>query len=181
MPMTRDERIELLKLARQAKAEKKLKSDEVKKEPVKRGKKKKDTNPEKEPEPEPEPEQVVEEKTVVEDQVVEEKPVVEEPVKKVKSKKQKEPVNTLTLELPTDQPDVIYETEVIKRPKKKIIKKIIYEDNSDDSVEEVIVDNRKKKNVKEVKKIIKPVKLNESTEPEPEPVKKECAFNFFNC
>jgi len=131
-------------------------------------------------------EEPVVEEPVVEDQVVEdqvENKVVEEPVKKVKqSKKVKEPVNTLTLELPEDQPNVIYETQVVKRPKKKIIKRIIYEDDSDDSVQEEIIDNRKKKNVKEVKKIIKPVKLNETTEPEPEPVKeKECAFNFFNC
>jgi len=83
--------------------------------------------------------------------------------------------------MPDDQPDIIYETEIRRRPKKKIVKKIVYEDDSDDSIEEVIVDNRKKKS--EVKKTVKPVKLNENENiiTEPEPVKKESSFNFFNC
>ena len=173
--MTKEERIELLKLARQAKLNKKLERDEAKPE-VKRGRKKKevipepDINPEPEQEPEPEPEQ-------------EPEPVIEDPVKKPKPKKIKEPVNTLTLDLPTDQPDIIYETEIRRRPKKKIVKRIVYEDDSDDSIEEEIIDNRKKKS--EVKKIVKPVKLNENKNEniirEPEPVKKESSFSFFNC
>ena len=178
MPMTKEQRCELLKLAREAKAKKKIDRDEAK-PVVKRGRKKKEDIKESDINPEP----VEEQEKVVEDNVVAE-PVIEEevkdPVKKVKSKKIKDPVNTLTLEMPDDQPDIIYETEIRRRPKKKIVKKIIYEDDSDDSVEEVIVDNRKKKaSVKEVKK---PVKLNEiEKQPEPEPVKKESSFNFFNC
>jgi len=171
MPMTREERCELLKLAREAKIKKKIERDEAK-PVVKRGPKKKEVIAEPDINPEPEPEQEAD----VEEPVVEEQ--VKDPVKK--PKKVKEPVNTLTLEMPDDQPDIIYETEIRRRPKKKIVKKIIYEDDSDDSVEEVIVDNRKKKaSVKEVKK---PVKLNEiEKQPEPEPVKKESSFNFFNC
>jgi hypothetical protein len=174
MPMTKEQRIELLKLAREAKAKKKVERDEAKPE-VKRGRKKKEVIVE----PDINPEPVEEQEKVVEDNVVAE-PVIEDPVKKPKPKKIKDPVNTLTLEMPDDQPDIIYETEIRRRPKKKIVKKIIYEDDSDDSVEEVIVDNRKKKaSVKEVKK---PVKLNEiEKQPEPEPVKKESSFNFFNC
>jgi len=175
--MTKEERIELLKLARQAKLNKKLERDEAKPE-VKRGRKKKEVIPEPEviaePEVIPEPEQEV---------IAEQEPVVEDPVKKPKSKKTKEPVNTLTLDLPTDQPDIIYETEIRRRPKKKIVKRIVYEDDSDDSIEEEIIDNRKKKS--ENKKIVKPVKLNENKNEniirEPEPVKKESSFSFFNC
>ena len=178
MPMTREERCELLKLAREAKIKKKIERDEAK-PVVKRGRKKK-TEDIIEPDINPDP--VEEQEKVVEDNVVEDNVVVEDPVKKVKPKKIKEPVNTLTLEMPDDQPDVIYETEIRKKPKKKIIKRIVYEDDSDDSIEEVIVDNRKKKTVKEVKK---PVKLNENKNEniitEPESVKKEPLLNFFNC
>jgi len=176
MTMTKEQRCELLKLAREAKAKKKIVRDEAK-PVVKRGRKKK-TEDIIEPDINPDP--VEEQEKVVEDNVVEDNVVVEDPVKKPKPKKIKDPVNTLTLEMPDDQPDIIYETEIRRRPKKKIVKKIIYEDDSDDSVEEVIVDNRKKKaSVKEVKK---PVKLNEiEKQPEPEPVKKESSFNFFNC
>ena len=177
MPMTKEQRIELLKLAREAKAKKKVERDEAKPE-VKRGRKKKEDISVKE---DINPDPVVEE-PVVEEPVVEE-PVVEDPVKKVKPKKIKENVNTLTLEMPDDQPDVIYETEIRKKPKKKIIKRIVYEDNSDDEIEEEIIDNRKKKS--EVKKTVKPVKLNENKNEniirEPEPVKKEPLLNFFNC
>jgi len=176
MTMTKEQRCELLKLAREAKAKKKIVRDEAK-PVVKRGRKKK-TEDIIEPDINPDP--VEEQEKVVEDNVVEDNVVVEDPVKKVKPKKIKEPVNTLTLEMPDDQPDVIYETEIRRRPKKKIVKKIIYEDNSDDEIEEEIIDNRKKKS--EVKKIVKPVKLNEiEKQPEPDPVKKESPFNFFNC
>ena len=170
MPMTKEERIELLKLARQAKLNKKLERDEAKPE-VKRGRKKKEVvEPEVIAEPEviPEPEQEV---------IAEQEPVVEDPVKKPKSKKTKEPVNTLSLEMPDDQPDVIYETEIRKKPKKKIIKKIIYEDDSDDSIEEQIIDNRKKKPVKEVKKVIKENQI----EALPEQKDNKNSFSFFNC
>jgi len=175
--MTKEQRIELLKLAREAKAKKKVERDEAKPE-VKRGRKKKEVIVE----PDINPDPVEEQEKVVEDNVVEDNVVVEEQVKDPvkKPKKVKEPVNTLTLEMPDDQPDVIYETEIRRRPKKKIVKRIVYEDDSDDSIEEVIVDNRKKKS--EVKKTVKPVKLNEiEKQPEPDPVKKESLFNFFNC
>ena len=175
--LTKEQRIELLKLAREDKAKKKIERDEAK-PVVKRGRKKK-TEDIIEPDINPDP--VEEQEKVVEDNVVEDNVVVEEQVKDPvkKPKKIKDPVNTLTLEMPDDQPDIIYETEIRKKPKKKIIKKIIYEDDSDDEIEEVIVDNRKKKTVKEVKK---PVKLNEiEKQPEPDPVKKESLFNFFNC
>ena len=178
MPMTKEQRCELLKLAREAKAKKKIVRDEAK-PVVKRGRKKKEDIKESDINPDP----VEEQEKVVEDNVVEDNVVVEDPVKKVKPKKIKENVNTLTLEMPDDQPDVIYETEIRRRPKKKIIKRIVYEDNSDDEIEEEIIDNRKKKS--EVKKTVKPVKLNENKNEniirEPEPVKKEPLLNFFNC
>ena len=66
-----------------------------------------------------------------------------------------------------------------KRPKKKILRKIIYEESTDDEIEEVVVDNRKKQPVQKpakVKQIAKPVQLSAPKEPEVRP-----AFNFFNC
>lgn len=173
MPMTREERLELLKLAREAKAKKKLERDNEK-PVVKRGRKKKDVEepmeavveePEKmEVEPEPEPE-------------ADDFDLVIQPVeKKTRAKKPpKEPVRSLELEMPDDEPEIIYETEIRKKPKKKIVKKIIYESDSDDDVEEVVVENKPKKASAKVKKVAKPVPLEAPKEPE---VK---GFNFFNC
>ena len=174
MPMTREQRLELLKLAREAKAKKKLEKD-AEKPVVKRGRKKKDVEepmeavvevPEQmevEPVPEPEADDI---------------DIVIQPVeKKTRAKKPpKEPVRSLELEMPDDEPEIIYETEIRKKPKKKIVKKIIYESDSEDDVEEVVVENKPKKaSVAKVKKVAKPVPLEAPKEPD---VK---GFNFFNC
>ena len=175
MPMTREQRIELLALAREAKAKKKLERDADK--PVaKRGRKPKEVSIEEpmeavveQPEPEPEPEPEDDDFDIV----------IQPTQKKTRAKKlssPKEPVRSLELEMPADEPDIIYETEIRKKPKKKIVKKIIYESDSEDDIEEVVVENKPKKAAAaKVKKVTKPVPLHAPKEPE---VK---AFSFFNC
>ena len=176
MTMTREQRLELLKLARQAKADKKAQKDAEKdadKPVVKRGRKKK-----------------ADVEVVDEPMEVEAEPVKEdtndididiEPIKKQKSKKAKEPVRTLELnnEVDVDDNNTIIEevVEIRRKPKKKIIKKIIYESDSNDEVEEVIVQNKPKKEpTARVKKIAKPVPLEPPREPEV-----KSSINFFNC
>lgn len=179
MPMTREERIELLKLAREAKAKKKLERD-AEKEPVKRGRKKKE-----EVEVVDEPMEV-EAETVKEDTNdidINDDDFVIEPVKKPKGnrvKKEKEPVRTLELNNEVDVEDDIMVEEVVeirKKPKKKVVKKIIYESDSEDEVEEVVIQKNKPKKepTAKVKKVAKPVPLEAPKEPE---VK---SINFFNC
>jgi len=177
--MTRDQRIELLKLAREAKAKKKLERD-AEKPVVKRGRKKKEeVEIVEEPmevvvEPEPEPE--------ADDFDIVIQPVVE-PKKKLaaRSKKSavKEPVRSLELNNDVDvEDDVMVEeiVEVRKKPKKKIVKKIIYESDSEDEVEEVVVQSKPKKSAVKVKKVAKPVPLEAPKEVEVKP-----SFSFFNC
>lgn len=174
MPMTREERLELLKLAREAKAKKKLERDSGggDKPVVKRSRKKKEVAIE-------EPMEAVVEEPEVEPEPVESEPEIVEPVKKPRAKKApKEPVRSLELEMPDDEPEIIYETEIRKKPKKKIVKKIIYESDSEDDVEEVVVESKTKKAVAKVKKVAKPVPLEAPKEPEVPQVK---GFNFFNC
>ena len=178
MPMTREQRIELLKLARDAKAKKKLERDAGggDKPVAKRStKKKKDVE---------EPmEAVVEEPEQMEVEPEAEPEPVVEPKKKLaaRSKKSavKEPVKTLELNNDIDVEDDVMVEEIVeirKKPKKKIVKKIIYESDSADEVEEVVVQSKPKKApAAKVKKIAKPVPLEAPKEPE---VK---GFNFFNC
>ncbi len=92
--------------------------------------------------------------------------------------KRQEPVRSLELNNDIDvEDDVMVEeiVEVRKKPKKKIVKKIIYESDSEDEVEEVVVQNKPKKAAAKVKKVAKPVPLEAPKDPE---VK---GFNFFNC
>lgn len=179
MTMTREQRIELLKLAREAKAKKKLERDSGggDKPVVKRSRKPKEVAIE-------EPMEAVVEEPEVEEVVepVESEPEIVEPVKKpraARSKKSavKEPVKTLELEMPDDEPEIIYETEIRKKPKKKIVKKIIYESDSSDDVEEVIVEKPKRASAAaKAKKVAKPVPLEAPKEVEVKP-----QFSFFNC
>ena len=173
MPMTREERCELLKLAREAKAQKKLERD-ADKPVVKRGRKKK-VEVVDEPMVVDEPEPVKEDTNDIDIDI----DIDIEPIKKPKAKKAKEPVRTLELNNDVDVEDDIMVEEVIevrKKPKKKIIKKIIYESDSEDEVQEVVVQNKPKKEpAAKVKKIAKPVPLEQPKEPE---VK---SINFFNC
>jgi hypothetical protein len=180
MPMTREQRIELLKLAREAKAKKKLERDAGggDKPVAKRStKKKKDVE---------EPmEAVVEEPEQMEvEPEADDFDIVIQPAEKKKlaarSKKSavKEPVKTLELNNDIDVEDDVMVEEIVeirKKPKKKIVKKIIYESDSADEVEEVVVQNKPKKAAAKVKKVTKPVPLEAPKEPE---VK---GFNFFNC
>lgn len=162
--MTKEDRIELLKLAREAK---KAKSEQRKAmlPPVVKGR------PRKIKEQEPEQlEQDVEKLKIPDDDVDE---LLKEPVK-VK----KEPKKSLVLDIP--EPEVVYEEVIKKKPKKKIVRKIIYEDDSEDEVEEEVIDKRtKNKQTIEPKKVIKP----QSPSPPPEPKQTEMPksyLGFFN-
>ena len=176
MPMTREERCELLKLAREAKAKKKLERD-ADKEPVKRGRKKKVEVVDEPMEVEAEP--------VINDDTNDDNFDIE-PIKKTKPKgnrvkKEKEPVRTLELNNEVDVEDDIMVEEIVevrKKPKKKIVKKIIYESDSEDEVEEVVVQKNKPKKepAAKVKKVAKPVPLEQPKEPEV-----KSSINFFNC
>ena len=178
MPMTREQRLELLKLAREAKAKKKLERDAGGDKPVvKRSRKPKEVAIE-------EPMEPVVEEPEVEPEPVESEPEIVEPVKKpraARSKKAvvKEPVKTLELNNDIDVEDDVMVEEIVeirKKPKKKIVKKIIYESCSEDEVEEVVVQNKPKKAAAKVKKIAKPVPLEAPKEVEVKP-----SFSFFNC
>ena len=148
MPLTYEERVEVLKKARAIKAEKalakKAENNEVK--PV---------TPEVTPEEKP--------------QIPEEKPVI---TKKTKNKKKDvTPTKTLTIkeepvkEEPDKTEEIITEEiiEVRRKPKKKVVKKIIYESNSEDEIIEEI-EVKEKKPVKPVKSV-KPVKQEKQNNP----------------
>jgi len=133
MAMSHEERLELLKIAREAKAKKR--QERLENEPVKpKGR------PKKMPEPVEEPvEEIVEE---VVEEVVEE--IVEKAPPKSKSSKKVSNAPKKSLTLPVDPvengddevQEIIteYQTEVVKKPKRRIVKKIVYESNSDDEV-----------------------------------------------
>jgi hypothetical protein len=127
--------------------------------------------------------EAVVEEPEVEPEPVESEPEIVEPVKKpraARSKKApKEPVKTLELNNDIDVEDDVMVEEIVeirKKPKKKIVKKIIYESDSADEVEEVVVENKPKKATAKVKKIAKPVPLEAPKEVEVKP-----SFSFFNC
>ena len=172
--MTKEQRCELLKLAREAKAQKKLERD-ADKPVVKRGRKKKEEVDVVDEPMEVEPEPVINDDTNDDNFDI-------EPIKKTKPKvkKEKEPVRSLDLNNDVDVDDnntIIEEiVEIRKKPKKKIVKKIIYESDSNDELEEVVVENKPKKSSAKVKKIAKPVPLEQPREPEVKP-----QFSFFNC
>jgi hypothetical protein len=176
MVMSKEQRCELLQLAREAKAKKKLERD-ADKPVVKRGRKKKE-----EVEVVDEPMEV-EAETVINDDTIDDDFVIE-PIKKTKPKvkKEKEPVRSLDLNNDVDVDDnntIIEEiVEIRKKPKKKIVKKIIYESDSEDEVEEVVIQKNKpkKETAAKVKKVAKPVPLEAPKEVEVKP-----QFSFFNC
>lgn len=154
MVMTHEKRLELLKLAREAKTKKRT-------EAVSKIKQK------------AEPEKVV---VPVVEPVVE--PVEDKAVKKTrKPRAKKEEVKTLTIEpepeIQENNPDDItddviveYTQEIRKKPKKRVIKKIVYVSDSDDEVEEQILKSKPKKSIQSIKeKVVKtkpePNKLND--------------------
>ena len=161
MPLTKEQRIELLAKAREAKKAKAATAKGDMTAAPKAKTKKVDIQPEPEP-------------NVQDD-------FEPEPVKKVrKPRAKKEPVKTLNL---NDEPkvddvndisdDTIIEevVEVRKKPKKKIVKKIVYESNSDDEIEEVVEIKTKPKKEPKPVNLQKPreVDLTQSTP----------SFNFF--
>ncbi len=145
MAMTHEERLELLKIAREAKAKKR--QERLDNEPPKiKGRPKKS-----------------EEK--VEEPVEEVEEVVEKAPPKSKSSKKVSNAPKKSLTLPVDPvensdddtkvvEDVIteYQTEVVKKPKRRIVKKIVYESNSDDEYIQEIEYKKSDKPKKIVKK-----------------------------
>lgn len=130
MPLTTEQRIELLKKARAAKAAKKAEVDSLKPTPVK-GRPKKETKtldltPEK-------PDMEFGDEEVEELQIEPSKQEVDE-IKKIKNmgnpKKSQKAV--------VDEPEIVEEVEVkkIKKPKKRIVRKIIKEEYDSESTEE---------------------------------------------
>ncbi len=144
MAMTHEERLELLKIAREAKAKKR--QERLDNEPPKiKGRPKKSEEP-------------VEEVEEVEE-------VVEKAPPKSKSSKKVSNAPKKSLTLPVDPvensdddtkvvEDVIteYQTEVVKKPKRRIVKKIVYESNSDDEYIQEIEYKKSDKPKKIVKK-----------------------------
>ena len=190
MLMTKEQRVELLKLAREAKAKKKQERDAEKPKPV-MGRTKKQKEPVEdtfEP-PVEEPMEVDEPKMKVDDDEID--TILDkakyEPKRRLRDrgrslelrlKEKEEPKRPPKVQMKEEDDEEEIQEEVIykKKPKKKILRKIIYEESTDDEVEEVVIDNRKKKPVEKpakVKEVTKPVPLNAPKEPE---VK---SFNFF--
>jgi len=191
MTMTREQRVELLKLAREAKQKKKLERDAEKPKPV-MGRPKKIKNKEETfeaPKEEEIPKEDVEDvKMKVSDDEIDK--LLDKPKTRL-TYKERSQNRSLDLKLQEqkkepkkeqDDDDEEIEEEIIykKKPKKKILRKIIYEESTDDEVEEVIIDNRKNKPVQKeakVKKVSKPVPLNAPEEPKQ--AKEKSGFNFF--
>lgn len=190
MVMTKEQRVELLKLAREAKAKKKQERDAEKPKAV-MGRPKKQKEPVEdtfEP-PVEEPMEVDEPKMKVDDDEIDN--ILDkgkyEPKRRLRDrgrslelrlKEKEEPKRPPKVQMKEDDDEEVQE-EIIykKKPKKKILRKIIYEESTDDEVEEVVIDNRKKKPIEKpakVKEVTKPVPLN--AQPKEPEVK---SFNFF--
>lgn len=161
MAMTKEERCELLKLAREAKAKKRAGSanqPKPVKEPKSRASRKKVIEDTEESAPElfEEEKEIISESSNSFDELELTSSVTIEPKTKKVAKSAKKPVGkTLDLKLNddiandniTDEMITLHETEVRKKPKKKIIKKIIYESNSEDEVIEEVVEKIPKQKV----------------------------------
>jgi hypothetical protein len=187
MTMTREQRVELLKLAREAKQKKKLERDAEKPKPVmgrpKKIKNKEETFEEldKEQKEKEIPEKDVEDvKMKVSDDEIDK--LLDKPKTRL-TYKERSQNRSLDLKLKEpkkeqdDEEEVQEEIIYKKKPKKKILRKIIYEESTDDEIEEVVIDNRKNKPVQKeakVKKVTMPVPLNAPKEPEI-----KSGFNFF--
>lgn len=160
MVMTREDRIELLKKAREAKALKKAEADKSKPVPVK-GR----------------PKKVAEENRTLDivDDVLQEKDVLEEP-KKVPAKPKPKPKPA-----EVDDDVEVVEKEIIekvKKPKRRVLRRIIkqeYEsDDTEEEYEEVIVKPTR------VKKPVKPVELKKEHTETPKQIPKQYNNPFFN-
>ena len=166
--MTKEERIELLKRAREAKAQKKSELDAKKPVAVKGRPKKKD-----EARTLDIVEDVLNEDTEVVAEEITEEVVVEKP--KPKPKRTQKPVID-------DEPDVIEKEiiEKIKKPKRRILRKIIKQEydseDTEEEYEEVVYKPPKRT------QNVKPVKLSQPEElPRPKEVEiKKISNPFFN-
>jgi len=191
MTMTREQRVELLKLAREAKQKKKLERDAEKPKPVMGRPKKNKQEPKEETFEPPEEEQPEEEQSKEDIKMKVSDDEIDKLLDKPKTRltyKERSQNRSLDLKLQEqkkepkkeqDDDDEEIQEEIIykKKPKKKILRKIIYEESTDDEIEEVVIDNRKNKPVQKeakVKKVSKPVPLNAPKEPEI-----KSGFNFF--
>jgi len=175
MPLSTEQRIELLKKAREAKARKKAEADALKPVPV-RGR----------------PAKKNEEKTLnlVEDNKVNDEEIdaiIDEPVREPVREPVKVPKRTLKTKKPQseieEEPEIVEEIEVkkIKKPKKRIVRKIIKEQydssSTEEEYEEVIYQAPKHRpRVAQSKPVEKPPELPAPREPE---VRKS-GFNLFS-
>ena len=158
MPLTTEQRIELLKKAREAKAKKKEERDAQKPTPVK-GRPKKEVKKTLD---------ITEPSVEVPDEELEEiikpsKQEVEE-VEKIKNigNPSKRTTKKLSSDMIMDEPEIVEEVEVrkIKKPKRRIVRKIIKEqydsETTEEEIEEVIYKPPKHKSKAKVKDIEMP-------------------------
>ena len=172
MVMTTDQRIALLAKAREAKAKKKSEADALKPIPIK-GRPKKNHD---------EKTLNLVDKLEVNDEEIEE---IIEPVKnpkrtskKIQSKIEQDVEDEI-------EPEIVEEVEIkkIKKPKKRIVRKIIKEqydsDSTDVSYEEVVYQAPRRSQKAKVKQVEQPRELTPPREPE---IKKRTAsgFNLFS-
>jgi len=167
MPLTTEQRIELLKKAREAKAKKKEERDALKPTPVK-GRPKKETKKTLD---------LVEatETTEVADEEIEE--IIENVEDKIMPSGRNIPKRT-TKKISSDtiieeaEPEVVEQVEVrkIKKPKRRIVRKIIKEEydseSTEEEIEEVIYKPPKHKSKAKVKEVEMPREQTPPREPE---------------
>jgi len=165
MPLTTEQRIELLKKAREAKALKKAEADALKPTPVK-GRPKKET-----------PKKTLDITEPIEAEVPDEEATIVEEIIKPSNQEVKEIENiskrtSKKKEEAEPEPEIVEEVEVrkIKKPKRRIIRKIIKEqydsESTEEEIEEIIYKPPKHKSKAKVKEIEKPPELPKPIEPE---------------
>lgn len=153
MAMTKEQRIELLKLAREAKAKKAKERKDLGEVPVKKTRAKKAVPPTSSP-PNEEMETIAENSdNSFDDMVMTPYTLVPKPKA---TKSVKTPTRSLNLNIEKEESNIDEEViteeivEVRKKPKKKVVKKIVYESNSEDEIEETIVEKKPKKKAQSV-------------------------------
>ena len=170
MPLTTEQRIELLKKAREAKARKKAETDALKPTPVK-GRPKKEvkktldiTEPVVEV-PDEELEEIIKPSNQEVEEVEKIKNIGNPSKRTIKTKK-------LQSEIEEEEPEIVEEVEVrkIKKPKRRIVRKIIKEqydsETTEEEIEEVIYKPPKHKSKAKVKDIEMPIEQIQPRETE---------------
>lgn len=171
MVMTTQDRIELLKKAREAKAKKKQEADALKPIPVK-------GRPKKQVESVGKTLDLVDKLDIADEEIDD---IIHEPIKvpkRTSKKKEVEPEQEL-------EPEIVEEIQVkrIRKPKKRIVRKIIKEqydsDSTDVSYEEVVYSAPKHRPKQPRPKNVE-ISKEEPTPRPPEPEVRKSAFNLFS-